>query len=153
MQETISWRDVKRTVAAARWCALAVVTEDGVTRVTPIGTVFLTGEGRGFYFEDDPALIPGNLERAEGLAIVAVAGTRESCLGRLMGHGLPCPGALRLKVHAGRRRLATGPDHALWRALTRPGAWLRCRLKRGMRFVREFTVEGVAPIHLGAMGK
>ncbi len=153
MHEEISWQDVKRTVAAARFCALATLTEDGATRMTPIGTVFLTAEGRGYYFEDDPALIPGNLERAEGLAIVAVAGARESCLGRLRGRTLPDAGALRLKVQAGRRRLATGLERAAWKTLCRPGSWLRCSLGRGMRFVREFTVEGVAPIHLGAMGK
>jgi len=153
MQSELSWKDVKRTVAAARYCALATVNEDGEAQVTPIGSVFFTAEGRGFYFEEYPSIMPGNLEHDARLAILAVTGNKASWLRRFFRRSLPGPSPLRIKVNAGRRRVATGVEWAAWQALARPSSWLRGNLGRGMRFVREFTVEGVAPIHLGAMCK
>lgn len=146
MHDDISWKDVKRTVATSRFCALATVTEDGTPKVTPIGSVIFTSEKSGFYFEDDPSIMPGDLERAPELAIVAVGGAKDSWLGSVFRSKLPTARALRLSVHAGRRRAATAAEKA-------------CRfvgiglLGKGVRFVREFTVEAVAPIHLGALYK
>ncbi|WP_051445061.1 pyridoxamine 5'-phosphate oxidase family protein [Desulfocurvus vexinensis] len=145
MTGEMSWTEVKRTLAGARFRALATVGEDGVPQVTPIGSVVLTAEGRGFYFEDDAAVLPGSLERAGEVAILAVGGAG-GWLRRLVRGALPGGPALRLRVRAGRRRAATGAE----RALRLSGAGL---LGRGVRFVREFTVQGVTPVHLGALLK
>ncbi|MCK9241241.1 pyridoxamine 5'-phosphate oxidase family protein [Desulfocurvus sp.] len=145
MNGEMTWTEVKRTVAAARFRALATVDEDGEPRVTPIGSVVLTAEGRGFYFEDDAAVLPGGLERAQELAILAVGG-EGSWLRRVLRGALPPGPALRIKVRAGRRRAATAAE----RTLRLAGAGL---VGRSVRFVREFTVQGVTPVHLGAMLK
>lgn len=143
--DPMPWTEIRRTVAAARFRALSTVDADGAPRVTPIGSVVLTGEGRGFYFEDDTAVMPGGLERAAEVAILAVGGAG-SWWRRLLRGALPPGPALRLKVRAGRRRAATAAE----RALRLAGAGL---LGRSVGFVREFTVQGVAPVHLGALLK
>lgn len=155
MNSEYSWKDVKRTVQGAKYCALATIAPDGTPQMTPIGCIHLTEEGRGFFIEEHPSLFPERLGDDGSLAIVAVGGAGSAAPGREKDAATR-PHALRLVVKASRRRLATASEAGLWRRLTGPFRWLRGHtklLRRELSYVRDFTVDAVSPVHLGAFSK
>ncbi len=117
------WSHVSRSPwRGVPYCALATVNEDGSPRVTPLGTLFLAEDMRGFYFELYSRHMSQNLDRDPRICVLVV-NTRMSLWGRAILRGrfqrLP---AARLMGTVGEKREATSAELD---ALRKPTAPLR----------------------------
>ncbi len=135
------------------YCALATVNEDGSPRVTPLGTLFLAEDTRGFYFELYSRHMSQNLDRDPRICVLVV-NTRMSLWGRAILRGrfqrLP---AARLMGTAGKKRDATSAEMD---ALRKPTAPLR--FFKGypffwgnMKQVREVHFDAIEPVNCGPL--
>jgi len=92
------------------YCALGSVDEDGCPRVTPVGTLFLEEDMRGFYFELYSRRMAKNLDRNKRICALVV-NTSMSLWGRALMKGrFRRPPAVRLMGIAGKRREATAAE-------------------------------------------
>ncbi|BBD07986.1 pyridoxamine 5'-phosphate oxidase family protein [Desulfovibrio ferrophilus] len=153
MQSNIPWDEIKNLFSKVKSCSMATVDEDGTPRVSPIGSVFLSNEGRGHYFEHFPKGMRNNLDRDPRLAIMAVHPGmgywfRSLWRGRFVTHP-----ALRLICEASKRRKATQTEIDAWMAKVRPFKYFKGHdlLWKNMGHLREFKILRVEPVNLGRM--
>lgn len=133
--------------------AVASVGTDGMPHVSPLGSVMLTGPGRGILFDVYTSTLARNLDADPRVCILAVDSgplfwLRSLALGRFVE-----PPALRLSGVAGPRRPSTPNERARWLRRVRLVRRLRGHdlLWKRMGTVRDLELEGVHPVHLGAM--
>lgn len=152
-----SWqsiRDVFREAFRSSFhYAIASVNADGTPHVTPIGSLLLTGEGKGIYFEILTSQLPRNIERQPRVCVLAVNTSRWYWLISLWRGRFATSPALRLAGTAGRRRPATASEKR----------WFRKRLRHVRRLrgydllwgkldhVREIEFDTCEPVALGAL--
>ncbi|MBU1003344.1 MAG: pyridoxamine 5'-phosphate oxidase family protein [Proteobacteria bacterium] len=153
MQSIIPWNEVTTLFAKVKSCAMATVDEDGTPRVSPIGSVFLTTEGHGHYFEHFPKGMRTNLDRDPRLAIMAVDPGIGFWFRALWRGKFATQPALRLICEASKRRRASQPEIDAWLAQVRPFRHFKGHdlLWKGMEELREFKVLRVEPVNLGRM--
>ncbi len=133
--------------------AMATVDADGTPRVAPIGSLFLTEEGRGIYFEKLPKGQRGNLDRDGRFSILAGRGGMLFWLKALTrGRFSSLPG-LRLVGRAGKRRSCTPEERKLFDS--KFGTYRFTRgyglLWKDMSIVRDLEFERVEPVSVGPM--
>ena len=135
------------------YCALATVNEDGSPRVTPVGTLFLGEDMRGFYFELYSRHMSQNLDSDQRICVLVVNRSL-SLWGRAILRGrFQRPPAVRLTGTAGRKREATSTEMDALRKLTRrfrffkgyPFMW------GGMKYGREIHFDAFEPVDCGPM--
>lgn len=153
MESTVAWNEVEALFSRGRSFAVATVDADGAPRVSPIGSVFLTGEGRGFYFEKFTRAMRANLDRDPRLCIMAVDGSKWFWLGALKRGRFNRYPALRLMCSAGPRRAAAPEEQQGWLDKVKGLRFFKGHdlLWKDMNHVREFTVQRVEPVELGRM--
>jgi hypothetical protein len=153
------WPAIRRVFAAARRTsshfAIASVNADGTPHVTPIGSVFLTEPGRGFYFELFTRGLPQNIQHNQRICVMAVNSGKLFWLRALFNGRFPEPPAIRLLGYAGERRKATAAEQARWQQLVAPTRFLKGYdlLWRRTDYVRELFFDGYVPVRVGAMTK
>jgi len=135
------------------YCALGSVDEDGFPRVTPVGTLFLEEDMRGFYFELYSRRMAKNLDRNQRICALVVD-TSMSLWGRaLMGGRFHRPPAVRLMGTAGKRREATSAEMDALRKQTGRFRFLKAypHMWGGMKQVREIHFHACEPVDCGRM--
>jgi hypothetical protein len=133
--------------------SIATVNEDGSPHVTPIGSLILLGDRKGFYFEEYVNALSRNLKRDKRVCVMAVntgkwAMIKSFFLGRFIG-----PPGVRLIGTAGKLRKATPEELALFRKRVR-----KYRMFKGhdllwsrLRYVREISFHAYEPVRIGAL--
>lgn len=149
------WKDAEELAAKSFSLSMATTNEDGSPQVTPIGSLFLTGVGKGLYFEKLPQRMRSNLDRDPRFSILAVRGGRFYWMKALfLGRFNSFP-ALRLNGTAGARRVCTEEERQIFDS--RFGMFRRTKgydiLWKDMRTVRDLTFEAVIPVNVAAMTK
>ncbi len=153
MKSEISWPEVTALFNKVQYASVATVDADGYPRITPIGSILFSGEGRGYYFEKFPKSMRSNLDRDPRMTIMAVAPSSVFWLGALWRGKFKSQPAIRLICEAGVRRKATSEEVEAWLAKVRPFRHLKGHslLWKDMRMLREFKVIRVEPVELGKM--
>ncbi|WP_291327897.1 DUF2867 domain-containing protein [Desulfovibrio sp. UCD-KL4C] len=153
MQSEISWPEVTALFNQAHHASVATVDADGYPRITPIGSIIFSGEGRGYYFEKFPKSMRSNLDRDPRMTIMGVAPSFAFWLGVLWRGKFKSQPAIRLVCEAGARRKATPEELEAWLSKVRPFRHLKGHslLWKEMSMLREFKVIRVESVELGKM--
>jgi predicted pyridoxine 5'-phosphate oxidase superfamily flavin-nucleotide-binding protein len=133
--------------------AVATVNEDGSPHVTPIGALFLRDDQTGFYFEENPKKMPGNLKRNPRVCIMAVNADKAFWGESLVGGKFNSPPAVRLLGRAGELREATADEVAAWKekiAIAK-GTKGYSLLWEKFSKVRDITFDALEPVLVGEM--
>ncbi len=153
------WQEIRRlfdkAFRSSLHYALATVKEDGSPHITPIGSLFLTEPGKGFYFEMFTTQMPLNFKTDQRVCVLAVRSGLLFWLRSLVFGRFPAPPAVRLIGRAGERRPATDEEVTLFlKGRVGPLRWFKGYrlLWRHLRYyVREISFDDMVPIDLGAM--
>lgn len=153
----LAWEEITRLFEASFRSSLhfsiATVTSDGLPHVTPIGSLILTQENKGVYFEQFTTQMPKNFIHQNRVCVLAVNSSRWFWFKSLLRGRFSTPPALRLTGTVGARRKATDHELKLWH---RRISFLK-NLKgynllwKDMLMVREITFDACLPVRLGAM--
>lgn len=149
----ISWSEVTALFNKVQHASVATVDSDGSPRITPIGSILFSGEGRGYYFEKFPQSMRSNLDHDPRMTILAVSPSFGLWLGALWRGKFKTQPAIRLVCEAGARRKATPEESEAWLSKVRPFRYLKGYnlLWKDMNMLREFKVIRVEPVELGKM--
>ncbi|MDC0336120.1 pyridoxamine 5'-phosphate oxidase family protein [Pseudodesulfovibrio sp.] len=149
------WKEAEELIPKTVSLALATINEDGSPQVAPIGSLFLTGEGRGIYFEKLPQVTRGNLDRDKRFSILACRGSmffwmKSFFLGKF--NKFP---ALRLSGKAGERRPCTPEEKKLFDGKFDSYKCMKAYniLWKDMNTVRDLHFDQVEPINIRSMTK
>ncbi len=134
--------------------SFATVGEDGAPRVTPIGSLILTRNRRGFYFEEYASGLRRNLSVNNRVCILAVRSSKWQFLKALFFGKVTEPLAVRLMGTVGERRPASDEETAAFRQRVSRYRWLKghALLWGGLRHVRDITFDSCETVRLGSLG-
>ncbi len=151
------WRAVRRTwdhvLRSSTHYSVASVNPDGTPHVTPIGSVFLTGPGSGFYLDLFNRQLAENLAVNPRVMILGVDSSKPMWLRSLLRRRFVRPPGVRLTATVGPRRPATADEvkrlhRALGPLVRTPGGRL---LWRNAPYARDLTIETIVPLRIGSM--
>ncbi len=133
--------------------AVATVNEDGSPHVTPIGSLFLGDDQKGFYFEEYVSALARNLRYNKHICVLAVNSSKFSLLKTLFLGKMTAPPGVRLMGAASEKREATPQEFDLFKK--RFGKY---RMFKGydklwgkLRYVREIRFDAFEPVRIGTM--
>jgi uncharacterized protein len=151
-----SWNEISRFVnVKAESCIFTTAGADGTPHATPIGSLFLTSPGHGFYFEKYPATLPMHYTTNPKLCILAMHFTMWGFLsGMVRGRFAALPG-VRLHATAGDLRESTQDEvrlfaHRVSKFKMFKGYKL---LWSNMSRVRDLKIHSADPLTVGPMTK
>ena len=90
--------------------AIATVNEDGSPHVTPIASLFLRENKTGFYFDEFPVHMSGNLELNPRVCILAVNSDPTFAIKSFLAGKYEIPPAVRLMGSVGKKREGTAEE-------------------------------------------
>lgn len=147
------WPEIRTFFRGHSAYSIASVNADGSPHVSPIGSLFLRGDGTGFFLERFTTTLPVNLDRDPRVCVMATNMSvafwfRSLARGAFRSH----PG-MRLMGLAGERRLATEDEAARFQRKVKSARLLRGHklLWREFKYARDIRFERVEPVRLGAM--
>ncbi|MFH1116428.1 MAG: pyridoxamine 5'-phosphate oxidase family protein [Pseudomonadota bacterium] len=149
------WGDICRLFSDAfkhsLHCTIATVSEDGVPRATPIGSLILGRNRRGFYFEEYVSGLAKNLRTNKRVCVLAVNSHKPLFFKMLLFGEFTEPIAVRLVGTAGEKREALPEETALFRKRVSPYRMLKGHdmLWGNLRYVRDITFDSFEPVRLG----
>lgn len=133
--------------------AVATVNRDGTPHVTPIGSLMLGDDRRGFYFEGYVDALSRNLQHNNRVCVLAVNSGTWSLLKSFIRGRLTAPPGVRLMGTAGERREATEQELDSFHRRFR-----RYRMFKGydrlwgkLKYVREIAFDAYEPVRIGAL--
>ncbi len=133
--------------------AIATVNQDGSPHVTPIGSLILQDDRKGFYFEEYTSGLSRNLQRDKRVCVMAVNSAKWVMIKSFFLGRFIAPPGVRLMGTAGDRREATPRELALFKRRVR-----KYRMFKGhdllwsrLRHVREIRFDAFEPIRVGAL--
>jgi hypothetical protein len=133
--------------------SIATVNENGSPHVTPIGSLFLGDDLKGFYFEEYVSALPGNLRHNKRVCVLAVNSSKFSLLKTLLFGKITAPPGVRLMGTASEKREATPQEINLFKK--RFGKYRMFkgydRLWGKLRYVREIHFDAFEPVRIGVM--
>jgi hypothetical protein len=153
------WPTIRQVFGVARRSSMhftiASINSDGTPHVSPIGSIFLTEPGRGFYFELFTRNLPRNLQQNQRICVMAVNSGKFFWLRSLFQGAFPQPPAIRLLGFAGNRRKATPEEQEQGRRMVAAVRFFKGYdlLWRKVDYVRDLFFDGFVPVRLGAMTK
>lgn len=134
-------------------CTFASVGEDGVPRATPIGSLILASNRRGFYFEEYSSGLPRNLRTNKRVCVLAVNTSKRLWFKMLLLGEFTETFAVRLMGTAGEKRPAAKEEIALFR--NRVSSY---RMLKGygliwghLTQVRDITFDSFEPVRIGPL--
>lgn len=147
----LSWPDLRDHVHGQLYCSVASV-EDGLPRLRPIGSVYLTHEPGLAWFAE---MFVRPLPEDTPLELMVVNASRSFWLGALLKGKFSRTPALRLQAVTGVRRPPTDAERELFRRrvaplLLTPGGK---KLWSKLPAVRELKILSAEPVHLGPMSR
>ncbi|MFC1851509.1 pyridoxamine 5'-phosphate oxidase family protein [candidate division CSSED10-310 bacterium] len=142
-----------KSVTSSFHCAVATVKNDGSPSVTPIGSLFLDKNRKGFYFEKFLMNIPENYQPHQRVCILAVNSSKWFWLKSLFQGKFNEPPAIRIRGTLGAKRKATPAEIKKWRTMISPLRFLKGYhlLWAEMDYVREIDFDSFEPVRAGAM--
>jgi uncharacterized protein len=148
------WNEISHFVNnKAERCIFATADGDGTPHATPIGSLFLTGPGRGFYFEKYPTTLPMHYKANPKLCILAMQFTMWGFLsGMVRGRFAALPG-IRLHATAGVLREAAQDEMRLFKEKVSTFKMFKGYklLWSDMARIRELEIHRVDPVTVGPM--
>jgi hypothetical protein len=151
------WPTVRRLFAEALRTSyhfsLATTDAAGNPHITPIGSLYLEQEPRGYYFDIFSKNMNQNLENQNRVCVMAVPSRLGTWLRALVTGRFAKPPGIRLYGRVGPRREATAVETARWRKNVRAVSFLKGHdlLWGDLKHVREIVFDDWAPIQLGVM--
>jgi uncharacterized protein len=153
------WKLSKRLFANAMRTsfhyAVATVGEDGSPHVTPIGSLMLRDNGKGYFFDGYLGTAARNLKSNNRVCILAVHSNKWLFLKSLFKGRFVSMPAVRLTGTVGERREATPEEMKLFQK-----RFGRYRIFKGydllwgrLRHVREITFDKALPVNIGVMSQ
>jgi hypothetical protein len=152
-----NWRAIKKLFYQAGMtsmhCAFATANSNGEPHVTPIGSLFLTAQGQGFYFEEYLSHTKKNIEANSRVCVLAVNSSKWFWLRSLMKGRFLAPFSVRLSGTAGSRREATPGELKLLGKMVKPVKWTRGHdlLWKHLKTVRDIHFDSFEPVKTGKM--
>lgn len=153
MQTEILWKEVEMLFDKAGYASLGTVDADGFPRISPIGSITFSKQGKGYYFEKFPKTMRDNIERDTRMTLmVAQSGAGFWIRSLWKGRFVSQP-AFRLFCRAGKRRKATQKEVDNFLGKVRMYRFLKGHdlLWRDMKMVREFEVLRIEGLEAGRM--
>lgn len=151
-----NWDEISQFVnEKAERCIFSTADADGIPHATPIGSLFLTKPGRGFYFERYPTTLPKHYSTNPKLCILAMQFTMWGFIsGMARGRFATLPG-IRLHATAGDLRESTQDEMRLFANKVRIFKFFKGYnlLWSNMTRVRELEIHSVNPLTVGSMTK
>ncbi|ABE47188.1 pyridoxamine 5'-phosphate oxidase family protein [Polaromonas sp. JS666] len=144
------WKEICRVVARGQrstlYCSMGSVNPDGSPHVTPIGTVFLRGDGTGFYFDAHTEALARNLDADPRVCLMAID-TGRWFWSFLLGRFTTPPG-VRLNGTVSALRLATPDELQEIARRIGPVRWLKGSrlLWSNFTHVRDITFTSFRPV-------
>ena len=133
--------------------AIATVNKDGTPHVTPIGSLMLGEDRKGFYFEGYVSALSRNLQHNKRVCVLAVNSGKWSLLKSFFRGRITAPPGVRLMGTATERREATEQEMDQFRRRFR-----MYRMFKGynlvwgnLRYVREIHFDEYEPVRIGAL--
>ena len=153
MSSDTSWNEVEDLFGKVNHASLGTVDADGFPRISPIGSVSFTGQGRGYYFEKFPKTMRENIERDPRMTLMAVQSGAGFWLKSLWKGRFQSQPALRLFCRAGGRRKATQSeiDNFLGKVSSYRFFKGYDFLWKDMNMIREFEVLRIEGLEAGRM--
>ena len=151
------WSRIRRTwdhvLKSSTHYSVASVCPDGTPHVTPIGSVFLTEPGAGFYLDLFNTQLAENLAANPRVMILGVDSSKPMWLLSLLRRRFVRPPGVRLTATVGPRRPATADEvkrlhRALGPLVRTPGGQL---LWQKAPYARDLRIESVVPLRIGRM--
>lgn len=148
------WKEICQFVNyKAKRCIFATADSKGTPHATPIGSLFLTTPGQGFYFEKYPTTLPMHYASTPKVCILAMHITLAGMFaGMARGRYATLPG-IRLHATAGRLRDCTPEEAQLFAHRVRIFRFFKGYklLWSGMTRVRELEIHSVDAVTAGPM--
>ena len=137
------------------YVSIASVDSDNNPTVTPIGSLFLNGNQKGFYFEKYPSKLPVHAKTNKNICVLAVNSNMWFWLKSLLNGKFRSYPAIKLYGELGERRKATEKETSRLnrRMKTTKGLKGNKYLWGKMEFVREIKFIKAEKINLGEMTK
>ncbi len=157
MEIESNWKEIKKhfnTCFRTNFhVAVASVDQDNNPTVTPIGSLFLTAQGKGFYFEKFPKKLPLHAEHNRSICVLGVNSNTWFWLKSLFRGKFNAYPALKLYGTLGNKRGATPVEieRLQRRVKNTNGLKGNSYLWGTMEYVREIEFTRVEKIQLGAM--
>ena len=133
--------------------AIATVNKDGFPHVTPIGSLMLGDNRKGFYFEEYTSNLTRNLQHKKRVCVMAVNSSTWSLLKSFFRGRITTPPGVRLMGTATERREATEQEMNQFKKRFR-----MYRMFKGydlvwgkLRYVREIHFDAYEPVRIGAL--
>lgn len=129
----------------------ATVGEDGMPRATPIGSLILGPDRKGFYFEEYSSGLPKNLKNNKRVCVLAVNTSKRLWFKMLLLGEFTETFAVRLMGTAGEKRRATDEEIAQFRDRVSSYQVLKGHdmLWGKLRHVRDITFDSFEPVRVG----
>lgn len=144
---------VKPLFSGAVFCSVATVSDAGIPHVSPIGSVVLTDETKGWFFQKFTKSIPKNTEQCEYATIMAVNDGKWFWLKSVLKGQFKKPPAMRVLVKLGQLRPATEKEAEKFQR--RVGIFKRTKgyamMWQQMAQIREFEILEYKPVFIGKM--
>lgn len=151
------WSSIRRlfsqTFQTSFHFAVATVNPDGTPHVTPIGSMILRDNGKGFFFEEFLGATARNFLNDRRICVLAVHTSRWLLLkSLLLGRFTSLP-AIRLTGTVGEKREATPEEMRLFHKRVGRYHFLKGYdlLWSRLQYVRDVTFDAALPVRAGAM--
>lgn len=133
--------------------AFATVGEDGMPRATPIGSLILGADRKGFYFEEYASGLRKNLKTNKRVCVLALKTSKWLFIKMLFLGRSTEPFAVRLMGTVGETRPATDEEMAQFRKRVAPFRMLKGHdlLWGNLRHVRDITFDSFEPVRIGGL--
>jgi len=133
--------------------AIATLNRDGSPHVTPIGSLMLLDDRKGFYFEEYVTNLSRNLEHNKRVCVMAVNTGKWAMLKSFFLGKFIAPPGVRLMGTATDRREATPQERELFQQRVKNYRMFKGyeRLWSKLKYVREIHFDAYEPIRIGAL--
>ncbi len=137
-------------LSGMKYCSIATVNQDGTPHVTPVGSLFVCENRKGYYFEPYSRHMSRNFEHNQRVCVLVVKVSKWFWMKGLFLDSFDAPCAMRLIGTVGERRRATQQELARWRKLIRH-SWILKGARNTwfkMSDVREIYFDTFEPIQV-----
>jgi hypothetical protein len=133
--------------------AIATVSRDGAPHVTPIGSLMLQDDRKGFYFEEYVSNLSQNLQHNKRVCVMAVNSGKLALLKSFFLGRFIAPPGVRLMGTVSERREATLQELELFQKRVKNYRMFKGykRLWSRLKYVRDIHFDAYEPIRIGAL--
>ena len=152
-----NWPAIRRlfaqTLKSSYHFSLATTDDRGNPHITPIGSLYLERELRGYYFDLFSQKMNKNLEDNDRVCVMAVPSRFSLWLSALFRGRFSTPPGVRLYGRVGPRREARAEETKRWLKTVRAASFLKGHhmLWGDLKWVRDIQFDDWSPINLGPM--